>query len=87
MYDVLPHIIVSFLAVVDMCKSSFATEETLFGIYKVDSVVLRIMTQEDDCICRVMIDNQIDAESVGIRKVDGITASGPEKADCRLQLT
>jgi hypothetical protein len=69
-----------------MCKSSSATEETVSGIYKVDSVVLRIMTQEDDCICRVMIDNQIDAESVGIRKVDGLTASGPEKADCRLAI-
>jgi hypothetical protein len=72
--------------VADMCKSSSATEETVSGIYKVDSVVLRIMTQEDDCICRVMIDNQIDAESVGIKKVDGITASGPEKADCRLAI-
>jgi hypothetical protein len=60
--------------VADMCKSSSATEETVSGIYKVDSVVLRIMTQEDDYICRVMIDNQIDAESVGLKKVDGITA-------------
>jgi hypothetical protein len=33
-----------------------------------------------------MIDNQIDAESAGIRKVDGLTASGPEKADCRLAI-
>jgi hypothetical protein len=67
-----------------MCRSSSATEETSSGGYRVDSVVLRIMTQEDDCICRVMIDNQIDAVSVGIRKVDGLTASAPEKADCGL---
>ena len=65
-----------------MCKSSSAKEETSSGGYKVDSVVLRIMTQEDDCICRVMIDNQIDTVSVGMRKVDGLTASAPEKADC-----
>jgi hypothetical protein len=69
-----------------MCRSSSATEETSSGGYRVDSVVLRIMTQEDDCICRVMIDNQIDAVSVGIRKVDGLTASAPEKADCGLAL-
>jgi hypothetical protein len=31
-----------------------------------------------------MIDNQIDTVSVGIRKLDGLTASAPEKADCGL---
>ena len=67
-----------------MCKSSSATEETYSGGYLVDSVVLCIMTQEDDCICRVMIYNQNDIVSVGIRKVDGLTASAPEKADCGL---
>jgi hypothetical protein len=67
-----------------MCKSSSATEETSSGGYKVDSVVLRIMTQEDDCICRVMIDNQIDTVGVGIRKVDGLTESAPVVAECGL---
>ena len=67
-----------------MCISSSATEETYSGGYKADSVVLRIMTQEDDCICRVMIDNQKDKVGVAIRKVDGLTASAPEKADCGL---
>ena len=66
--------------------SSSATEETSYGGYIVDSVVLRIMTQEDDCICRVMIDNQNDTVSVGFRKVDGLTASAPEKADCGLAI-
>jgi hypothetical protein len=68
--------------VADMCKSSSATEETSSGGYKVDSVVLRIMTQEDDCICRVMIDNQIDTVSVGIRKFNCLTTSAPIEADC-----
>ena len=67
-----------------MCKSSSATEETNSGGYIVDSVVLRIMTQEDDCICRVMIDNQNDTVSVGIRNYDGLRASAPERADCGL---
>jgi uncharacterized protein (UPF0276 family) len=67
-----------------MCKSSSATEETSNGGYRVDSVVLRIMTQQDDCICRVMIDNQIDTESGGIWKLDGLRASAPERTDCGL---
>ena len=67
-----------------MCKSSSVTEETNSGGYRVDSVVLRIMTQEDDCICRVMIDNQIDTVGVGIRKVDGLTESAPVVAECGL---
>jgi len=67
-----------------MCMSSSATEETSSGSYIVDSVVLRIMTREDDCICRVMIDNQTETVGVGIRKFDGLTTSAPEKADCGL---
>ena len=65
-----------------MCKSSSATEKAHSGVFRVDSVVLRIMTQEDDCICRVMINNQKDTVSVGIRKLDGLTASAPVEADC-----
>jgi hypothetical protein len=68
--------------VADMCKSSSATEETSSGGYRVDSVVLRIMTQQDDCICRVMIDNQIDTVSVGIRTFNGLTTSAPVEAYC-----
>jgi hypothetical protein len=70
--------------VADMCKSSSATEYTSSGGFKGDSVVLRIMTQEDDCICRVMIDNQKDTVIVGIRKYDGLTASAPAEAKCGL---
>ena len=69
-----------------MCKSSSATEEISSGSFKVESVVLRIMTQQDDCICRVMINNQIDTVSVGIRKFDGLTASAPVAADCGLEV-
>jgi hypothetical protein len=67
-----------------MCKSSSATEKASSGGFKVDSVVLRIMTKQEDYICRVMINNQKDTVSVGIRKFDGLTASAPEKADCGL---
>ena len=67
-----------------MCWSSSTTEETHSTSYRVNSVVLRMMIQQEDCICRVMIDNQTDTVSVGIRKFDGLTASAPEKAECGL---
>ena len=67
-----------------MCKSSSATEEAPSTSYRVNSVVLRIMIQQEDCICRVMIGNQKDTVSVGIRKLDGLTASAPAVAECGL---
>jgi hypothetical protein len=71
--------------VADMCKSSSATEETNSGGYKIDSVVLRIMTQQDDCICRVTLDNQTENPViVGLNTVDGFIASAPENVDCGL---
>ena len=67
-----------------MCKSSSATEETSYGNNKIDSVVLRIMTQQNNCACRVTLDNQITPVSIGLRKYDGLTSSAPEEAECGL---
>ena len=67
-----------------MCKSSSATEETSSGSSKVESVVLRIMTQQDGCICRVTLDNQEQTVVVGLRKYDGLQSSAPETVDCGL---
>jgi hypothetical protein len=68
-----------------MCKASSATEETSSGGYKVDSVVLRIVIQQNNCICRVTLDNQTEIPiAVGLRKYDGLTSSAPEKDDCGL---
>jgi hypothetical protein len=50
--------------VAEMCTLSSATEETNSGGYTIDSVVLRIMTQQDDCICRVTLDNQTEYTTV-----------------------
>ena len=74
----------SFLTVVDMCTSSFATEDTHSGNYQVDSVVLRIMIKEDNCICRVTIDNQIQPVSITLRKYAGLITSSPEEYGCGL---
>ena len=67
-----------------MCKSSSAMEETLFGNNKVDSVVLRMTIQQDNCTCRVTIHNQIVPISVGLRKYDGLAASVPSVSNCGL---
>ena len=67
-----------------MCKSSSATEETNSGSFHVDSVVLRIMIQQDNCICRVTKENQIQPVSVGLRKYDGLSSSAPATAECGL---
>jgi len=77
------HIILIFLTVADMCKSSSATEEKYSGSFSVDTVVLRIMTQ-DNCICRVTLYNQVEPVSIGLSKYDGLTSSAPEDAQCGL---
>jgi hypothetical protein len=71
--------------VADMCQSSSATEEANYGGPRVDCLVLRIMTQQDDCICRVTLDNQTENPvDVGWSKYDGFITSAPEKVDCGL---
>ena len=73
-----------FLTVAEMCKISSATENvTHSGGFTIDSVVLRIMIQ-DNCICRVTIDNQIQTVSIGLSKYDDSTSSATEEHTCGL---
>ena len=68
-----------------MCKSSSASEHPgLSGGYIIDSVVLRIMIQQDNCICKVTIDNQIQPVYIGLEKYDGLASSAPEEYGCGL---
>ena len=67
-----------------MCKSSSATEEKYYGSFKLASVVLRIMIQHDNCVCRVTLDNQVEPVSIGLSKYDGLTSSAPEEVQCGL---
>ena len=67
-----------------MCKSSFATEEKQSGNDNIDSVVLRIIIQQDNCICRVTIDNQIKSVYTILKKYDDFTSSTPEESECGL---
>ena len=67
---------------VDICKSSSATKETNYGSYMVDSVVLRIMIQQDNCVCRVTIDNQKQPVYLRFGRYD--ESSTPEVGECGL---
>ena len=61
-----------------------ATEEKPSGSDNVDSVVLRIMIQQDSCICRVNIENQIELVYIGLRKYGGLISSAPMESQCGL---
>jgi predicted fused transcriptional regulator/phosphomethylpyrimidine kinase len=67
-----------------MCKTNSATEEKPSGSHHVDSVVLRIMIQQDNCICRVNIEYQIELVYIGLGKYDGFTSSAPVESQCGL---
>ena len=67
-----------------MCESQFAKEDdTKSGNVILDSVVLRIMIQ-DNCFCRVTIDNQIEPVSIGLRIFAGLASSTPVENECGL---
>ena len=67
-----------------MCESQFAKEDdTHSGNFILDRVVLRIMIQ-DNCFCRVTIDNQTELVSIGLRKFNGLTSSTPVENECGL---
>jgi hypothetical protein len=72
------------LTVVDMCRTNSATDEQHSGSDKVNSVVLRIMIQQDNCICRVTIDNQVEPVYIDLGKYDSLISSAPEVNECGL---
>ena len=69
-----------------MCKSSFATEEKQSGNDNIDSVVLRIIIQQDNCICRVTIDKQIQPIALGLGKYNDHIDSAPRGGRCGLAI-
>jgi hypothetical protein len=42
------------------------------------------MIQQDDCICRVKIDNQIHPIAIGLGKYHGLISSTPYASECGL---
>ena len=67
-----------------MCKTNSATEEKPSGSHHVDSVVLRIMIQQDNCICRVNIEYQIELIHIGLGKYGRFISSAPMESQCGL---
>ena len=67
-----------------MCKSGFTIEEIPSGSDQVDSVVLRIMMQQDNCVCRITIENQIQTVYTALNKYGGYSSSTPVESECGL---
>jgi hypothetical protein len=67
-----------------MCKESSAVEENISGTLSNDSVVLRINTQQDHCICQLTLLNQTKDETLIVRKQDGCVGASPINDACGL---
>ena len=67
-----------------MCTSSSAVEEPTSGTFNNDSIVLRIITHQDHCICQLTLLNQTKDETLYLRKHDGSENAAPFKDSCGL---
>ena len=67
-----------------MCNESSAVEENISGTFSNDSVVLRINTQQDHCICQLTLLNQTKDETLFLRKKDASANAAPTNNDCGL---
>ena len=67
-----------------MCTSSSAVEEPTFGTFITDSIVLRINTHQDHCICQLTLSNQTKDETLYLRKHDGSKNAAPINDYCGL---
>ena len=67
-----------------MCKESSAVEEHISGTLSNDSVVLRIITQQDHCICQLTLLNQTKDETLILRKQDASVNAAPINDTCGL---
>lgn len=56
------------LLVVDMCSDDQAVENSVDGTILSDSVVVRVMIQKANCICRVSLNNNDGSYSLNINK-------------------
>jgi len=67
-----------------MCKESSAVEESISGTLSNDSVVLRIITHQDHCICHLTLLNQMEDETLMLRKHGGSKNAAPINDACGL---
>lgn len=69
-----------------MCTNDFASEDSKTGSAAVDSVALRVMTQQDECKCEVSLQNQYNKHTVYMRKYGLLTSAAPEMDACGLAI-
>lgn len=65
-----------------MCVTNYAIEDDSNGGTTVDSVALRVMTQQDGCTCEVTLLNQQDIYTLYVRKYDLRINAAPENSAC-----
>ncbi|CAG2217700.1 unnamed protein product [Mytilus edulis] len=70
-----------------MCTTDYATEDNSNGGTTVDSVVLRVMTQQDGCTCEVTLQNQnAKFYTLQMRKYDLAQPAAPDFEECGLAI-
>lgn len=74
------------LLVADMCTDDYAVEDNVDGNILIDSVVVRVMRQKANCICRVSLNNNVGNYSVDIEKWSALKTSAPELPNCGLAI-
>ncbi|XP_063404629.1 uncharacterized protein LOC134688091 [Mytilus trossulus] len=70
--------------VANMCTDDSATESSIDGYKVVDSVVLRITKQQNNCICHVSLQNDATNYTIYMSKYDGLSNSAPAQSNCGL---
>ncbi|CAC5366891.1 unnamed protein product [Mytilus coruscus] len=72
--------------VADMCTDESAIEDSYDGSTHVDSVLLRITKQQNNCICRVSLQNNTTNYTVYISKYGERSDAAPEQQNCGLSV-
>ncbi|XP_063402225.1 uncharacterized protein LOC134686489 [Mytilus trossulus] len=70
--------------VADMCTNDIVEEESVYGSSRVDSVLLRITKQQNNCICHVSLQKTVHNYTIYMSKYDGRSSSAPELQNCGL---
>ncbi|CAC5366885.1 unnamed protein product [Mytilus coruscus] len=67
-----------------MCTDDSAIEDNNDGTKHVDSVLLRITKQQNNCICHVSLQNNATDYTIYMSKYDGQSNAAPEQQNCGL---
>ncbi|XP_052088022.1 uncharacterized protein LOC127725205 [Mytilus californianus] len=70
--------------VADMCTDDSVVESSIYGGKTVDSVLLRITKQHNNCICHVSLQNTVTNYTIYMSKYEGFSNSAPEQQNCGL---